>query len=234
MIRFLSRHRRALFAATIVIFLIGTFVGLGGYLFTSKDSSSAVASVGGNKLPYSRFVSQVQRYSDMLRGQGTDVTEEVTKQIKQEMLRDMIVQELMRMKADEMGLRVTDDALSRGIQATRSFQRNGQFAQDLYFQALRSVYRESPEAFENERRDAMLAQSLQRLLYQTAKVAPREVLDAYAAVNKGSMKDFDKKKDEFTAKLQQQRGLELINYYLRQQSGQVEIRPYLDQREQGQ
>lgn len=234
MIRFLSRHRRALFAATIVIFLIGTFVGLGGYLFTSKDSSGAVASVGGTKLPYSRFSTQVQQYSEMLRSQGTDVTEEVTKQVKQEMLRDMIVQEIMRQKAEEMGLRVTDEELARSIQNTRAFQRNGQFAQDVYFQALRSVYRESPEAFENERHDALLARALQSILFQTAKISAQELKEAYAQVNKGSMKDFDKKKDEFAAKLHQQRGVELINYYLRQLSSQIEIRPYLDQREQGQ
>lgn len=234
MIRFLSRHRKTLFVVTIVIFLIGTFVGLGGYLFTSRDVSSAVATVGGNKILYSRFVTQVQQYSDMLRGQGTDVTDEVLKQIKQEMLRDMIVQEIMRMKAEEMGLKVTDDELARSIQNTKGFQRNGVFSQDLYFQALRNVYHDSPEDYEHDRRNALLARALQGLIFSTAKLAPSEIQEAYAASNKGSMKDFDKKKDEFTAKLHQQRGLELINYYLRQLSSQIEIRPYLEQRESGQ
>jgi peptidyl-prolyl cis-trans isomerase D len=234
MIRFLSRHRRTLFVVVIVIFLIGTFVGLGGYLFTSRDVSSAVATVGGNKILYSRFVTQVQQYSEMLRGQGTDVTDDVLKQIKQEMLRDMIVQEIMRMKAEEMGLKVTDDELARSIQNTKGFQRSGAFSQDLYFQALRNVYHDSPEEYEHDRRNALLARALQGLLFSTAKLSPSEIQEAYAASNKGSMKDFDKKKDEFTAKLHQQRGLELINYYLRQLSSQIEIRPYLEQRESGQ
>ncbi|MBI3552138.1 MAG: SurA N-terminal domain-containing protein [Elusimicrobia bacterium] len=234
MIRFLSRYRRALFAATIVIFLIGTFVGLGGYLFTSKDMSSAVATVGGNKIPYSRFVFRVQQYSDILKSRGTDVSDDILKQVKQEMLRDMIVEELMRVKADEMGIKVPDDELARDIQTTQAFQHNGAFSQELYFRALRSVYHDSPEAYENARRNSLKARMLQSVLFQTAKLAPGEAEEAYALANKGSMKDFDKKKEEFTAKLRQQRGLELINYYLRQLTTQIEIRPYLEQRESGQ
>ncbi len=234
MIRFLSRYRRTLFAATIVIFLGGTFVGLGGYLFTSKDMSAAVATVGGNKIPYSRFTFRVQQYSDMLKSKGTDVTDDVLRQVKQEMLRDMIVEEIMRMKADDMGLKVTDDSLARDIQNTPAFQQGGAFNQQIYFQAVRSVYHDSPESYENARRDTLKARMLQGVLFQASKLAPGEIEEAYADANKGSMKDFDKKKDEFSAKLRQQRGLELINYYLRQLTTQIEIRALLDQREQGQ
>jgi hypothetical protein len=149
------------------------------------------------------------------------------------MLRDMIIEELMRMKSEDMGMVVTDQEVARDIQGTRAFQSNGTFNQDLYFNALRSVYRDTPVAYEQARRNALKARMMQGLLFQAAKLAPGEVDEAYAEANKGSMKDFDKKKEEFTAQLRQQKGLELINYYLKQLTTQIEVRPYLEQRESG-
>lgn len=233
MISLLRRYRKSLFIGVIAIFLIGTFVGLGGYLFTSRDTSLAVASVGSVKIPYQRYLARVNQYADALRSRGTDIDEKVLKEIKQGMLRDMIVDELLVAKADEMGLVVTDGELARDIQNTPSFQRGGAFNQDLYFQAVRAVFRDTPQAYEETRRHALKAIKLKQLLYHAAKLTPAELQEAYAQENKGSLKDFDKKKDEFAAKVQQQRALDLINYYLRQMSTQVEIRSYLEQRETG-
>jgi peptidyl-prolyl cis-trans isomerase D len=233
MISFFRKYQRAFFIATIVIFLIGTFVGLGGYLFTSRDTSGAVASVGSTKIPYQRYAVRVNQYLDALQSKGTDVTDDVRKEVKQGMLRDMIVDTLLEKKADEMGIVVTDEDLARDIQSTPAFQRDGQFNQDVYFQMVRSVFHEGPEQFETDRRSAIKVARFKQMIYQSAKVAPSELQELYAQANKGSMKNFEKDKAAFTNKVQQQKALEIINYYLRQLSAQVEIRSFLDQREQG-
>ena len=233
MLSFLRRFRKPLFIAVIAIFLAGTFVGLGGYLFTSRDVSGAVAVVGTSKIPYSRYIVRVNQYADALRGRGQDLTDEALKEIKQGMLRDMVVDELLRLKAEELGLAVSDEELSRDIRSTPAFLREGVFSQELYFNAVRGVLRETPEGFEKERRRALLTAKLKQLLFQAAKLSPEEVREAYARENKGSLKDFDKKREEFEGRLHQQRALDLINYYLRQMSTQVEIRSYLEQRESG-
>lgn len=233
MIGFLRRYQKPLFVGTIVTFLLGTFVGLGGYLFSSRDMASAVASVGKTKIPYSVFAARVNQYLDALRDRGTDVTDDVTKQVKQGMLRDMIVDELLAEKADQMGIVVTDAELARDIQNTPGFQRGGVFSQDVYYAAVRAVYHDTPESYEAMRRKQIKAMLLKQLIFQSAKLTPPEVRELYAQVNKGKMKDFEKDKDSFTARAQQQRALELINNYLRQLTAQVEIRSYLDQRESG-
>ena len=61
-----------------------------------------------------------------------------------------------------------------------------------------------------------------------AKVSPAEMREVYAEVNKGSLKNFDKEKDAFASRLQQQRALELVNYCLRQMQTQVEVQNLLD------
>ena len=233
MIATLRKYHRGLFIAVIVIFLIGTFVGLGGYLFTSRDTAGAVAQVGSTKIPYQRYAVRVNQYLDALQSRGIDVIDEVRKEVKQGILHDIIIDVLLEKKADEMGIVVTDDDLARDIQSTPAFQREGQFNQDVYFNAVRSVFHEGPEQFEQDRRTSLKTARLKQLIYQSAKLTPDEIKDLYAQANKGSMKNFDKERAAFAGKIQQQRALDLINYYLRQLSAQVEIRSYLDQREQG-
>lgn len=232
-ISWLGRHRRPLFIAVISIFLIGTFVGLGGYLFTSRDTIGSVATVGAAKISYTEFSNRVNRYMDALRERGTEVTDAMTKEVKQEMLRDMIVEELLQVKAEELGIVVTDEELGRDIQNDPSFQRGGVFSDELEAQIAHRVFRESVQGYEEMRRKSIKTGKLKRLIFEAAKLTPGEVSELYAKQNKGSLKDFEKEKAAFEGKAQQQRALELINYYLRQIAAQVEIRSYLEQRENG-
>ncbi len=233
MISFLRRYRKPMFVAIIAIFLIGIFVGLGGYLFTSRDTSQAVAQVGAVKIPYSRFVMRVNQWVETLRDQKQEVTDEMVKEVKQSMLRDMIVDEILLMKSEEMGIVVSDEELARDIRNTPAFQRGGVFEQELYFQAVRTVFRDSPQAYEDFRRQTLKTSKLKQIFFNAAKLTPEELRQAYAAQNKGSLKDFEKNRNEFEARAQQQRALELLNYHLRQVAAQLEIRSFLEQRESG-
>ena len=232
MISFLRRYRRALFISTIAIFLLGTFVGLGGYYFTSRDSSQAVATVGSAKIPYMRFITQVNQYADDLRRRG-DVTDAQLKAIKIEMMRNMIVDELLLVKADEMGLVVTDDELARDVRGTPAFQAGGAFSPQAYLYALRTMIHDTPQGYEETRRRAIKTGRLKQLIYQAAKISPDELEELYAQEHKGTLKGYAKEKDSFAAQARQARALGLINFLLRQLSGQVSIRTYLDQRESG-
>ncbi len=233
MTSFLRRHKKALFIATISIFLLGTFVGLGGYLFTSRDMAGSVASVGKTKLPYDQYVNRVNQYEEALRARGTDVDDKMTAEIKQGVLREMIVDELLQQKADDMGIVVPDSELARDIQNTPAFQRDGHFDQQVYFARVREAFHDSPESYERERRKQLKAMKLKQVIYHAAKLTPAELEDAYKQAHKGALKGFDKDKEAFAAKAQQARALDLINYYLRQLAQQVEIRTYLEQRESG-
>ena len=233
MISFFRRYRTSLFIAVIAVFLIATFVGLGGYLFTSRDTTGAVASVGPAKIPYSRFAQRVNQYVEAARSRGSDVGDAEMKELKQAVLRDLIVDEILLMKAEEMGIVVTDEDLNRDIRNTPGFQRGGAFNQDLYFQAVRTAMHDTPSAYEELRRRQLKTLKLKQLIFNTAKLTPDELREAYAEAHKGSLKDFDKEKDAFAAKAHQQRALDLINYCLRQLATQVDIRSYLEQREAG-
>lgn len=233
MISFLRRHQKSIFAATLAVFFGGTFVGFGGYWFTDRDLQGAVARVGKVKISYQRLMTHVNLYADRLREKGTDLDDAKLTQLKREMLNNMMVEELLALKADELGLVVTDEELSRDIRATPAFVRNGQFDQDAYFQAVRSHFRVTPQEYERDRRKSIKTARLKSLFHRVAKISPAELREIYAAVNKGSMKSFEKDKESFAARLQQQRALELVNHCLRQMQSQVEIQNLLDRVEAG-
>jgi peptidyl-prolyl cis-trans isomerase D len=216
MISFLRRHQKSIFYAVLAVFLSGIFVGLGGYWFTNRDMDGVVARVGEHKISQSRFSARVDQYAEMLRQRGTDMTDDKLKQLRHEVVNDMVVEEILADQAERLGLVVTDDELSRDIQGTPAFQRGGRFDQDIYFRQVRSLFRETPQQYEQHRRRAILAARAKQLVFRMAKVSPREVEASYKAEKKGAMKDFEKEKAGYTSRLQQQRALDLINHWLRQ------------------
>ena len=224
MISFLRRHQKSIFVATISVFLSGSFVGLGGFYFTSRDNDGAVARIGANKIPAQKLLLRVNQYADALRAKGTEVDDAMMSRLKREMLNDMMIEEMMAIKADELGLKVTNEELSRDIRATPAFQRGGQFDQDIYFQQVRAIFRESPQEYERSRRKSIKSGRLKQLIYRMAKVPPSEVDAAYKNVLKTAPKrDAAKITREGVAQnLQQQRAVELINHCLKQLSTTVE------------
>ncbi len=233
MIGFLRQYQKSLFVISIGILLIGIFVGLGGYLLSSNDMSEAVASVGSTKIPYSRFVNSLNQYEDVLRNKGVNITDADAKKIKQDLLRDMIVNVILAQQAGKMGLKTTDEQLAMDIENTPAFQNSGAFNQDLYFQAVQSIFHESAQQYEAQRRESLKASEFKQIVYESAKLTPDEIKAGYAAAHKGSTRGFAKNRQAFAAQMQQQRALELINLDLRQILPQLQIRTYLQQREQG-
>jgi peptidyl-prolyl cis-trans isomerase D len=233
MIRFLRRYRQPLFIGVIAIFMIGIFVGLGGYYFTGRDLMDSVAVVDGRKIPYAKFIQRVNQWLDAQRERKVDVTEQMEKEVKQAMLRDMIVEEVLASEAERQGMRVSDMELALTIRSTPAFQREGRFDQEQYFLIIRQTLKTSPEQFENDQRRALLSGKLKALIARSAKVLPSEIREEFLRENRGSDKGFEKKKDEFSQGLRQKRALEAINAYLRQVVPQMDIKTFLDQREQG-
>jgi hypothetical protein len=226
MIRWLVNYRKPIFIATVAVFLIGIFVGLGANLLINNDAANFIADVGGEKIPRSRYEVEVRNYEERLRSNKRDVTPEMEQQIKNEVFRDLVVEALFAQEAEKLGLAVPDAEVAADIRQT--FTREGQFDQQAYFYAVQNQYHMNPEQYEAMRRRSLLAFKYRELLQRTAKVEPEEVREAYLK-QRGSMKEFDKKKPELQAQLQQERALETLNYALRQLAATAQIKSYQQQ-----
>jgi hypothetical protein len=224
-IRLLVKYRKPIFIATAAVFLIGIFVGLGGYLLTNTDASTSIAEVWGDKIPRNRFDVQVRNYEDRLRSQKQDIKPELEAKIKDEVLRDLIVEALFAHEADKMGFVVTDAEVAEDIRGT--FSRDGQFDQQSYFYMVQNELHMTPEQYEAMRRRSLLAFKYRQLLQRTAKIEPGEVREEYLKEH-GTLKDFEEKGPELRAQMQQQRALETLNYALRQLVPTAQIKSYLN------
>lgn len=230
MISFFSKHRRGIFIGTVVIFLLGIFVGLGAYVFTG-DSLDSVADVGGKKIPYQRFQLQVNRYLAGLRDSGTEVNEIISKGVRQEVFREMVIEELLSQQADALGMRVTDFEVAMEIQNTRQFMDGGKFSYRAYYYYLQNEMHMSPSEYEAWRKRARLATKFKQFLYTNIKTTPDELKAYYLSKNK-DLKNLEKEKDKYLDELTQEKFAQIANYLLKQLTVRVEIKDYLREREQ--
>jgi len=227
MISFLRRHQKSIFAATLTIFFGGMFVGFGGYWFDKRDLQGVVARVGDVKIQDETLQVQVDAYAEQARAKGQEPTDEQISTYKHQLLQEMIVDEMLAQKADQLGLVVSDEQLAREIRAVPAFNRDGRFDQDAYITLIRERFRMTPQEFEAQQRKALKSALLKNLIMRTAKVPAAELAAAYAGANKGSMKDFDKYKDAVLGQLSQQRALGLLNHLLQQMQTQIEVQNLL-------
>jgi len=231
MISFFSKHRRIVFIVTVAIFLVGVFVGLGAYVFTSS-AADAVAEVGGQKIPYKQFSQQVSRISANMKDAGSEVNEMLSKTIKQEVFREMVVEELLSQQGAKMGMLVPDFEVAVEVQNTPQFREGGQFSPRAYYQTVYNEFQMSPSEYEAWRKKARLASKFKQFIYTSVKVTPDEAAAYYMAKNK-SLKNFDKDRAKFTDELAREKFADIANYMLRQISNREEIKSYLELREQG-
>jgi Rod binding domain-containing protein len=214
----------------VVVFLISVFF-VSGTVFTS--SSDAVAEVGGKKIPYLQFSRQVNRMLSSLRESGADTNDLIAKSVKQEVFREMIIEELFSSQAEKMGMRVPDFEVAVEIQNMPQFREGQAFSPMRYYQAIFNTYQMSPAEYEAWRKKARLVSKFKQFIYSSVKVTPDEVKAYYLVKNK-SLKDFEKEKDKYTEELSKDKFANLANYMLRQLTSQIEIKSYLEKREQGQ
>ncbi|MCM2268355.1 MAG: SurA N-terminal domain-containing protein [Elusimicrobiales bacterium] len=231
MISFFSKYRRIVFIVTVAIFLVGVFVGLGAYVFTG-DSMGAVADVGGSKISYQRFSAQVNRAMASFKDSNTEVNEVLSRTVKQEIFREMVIEELLSQQGAKMGMLVPDFEVAVEVQNTPQFRENNAFSPRAYYQTVYNEFQMSPAEYEEWRKKARLASKFKQFVYTSVKVTPEEAAAYYVAKNK-SLKGFEKERAKYTDELARDKFANLANYLLRQLTVRQEIKSYLEQREQG-
>ena len=111
---------------------------------------------------------------------GANLTEEVVKSLnlKQQALDNLVNQAVLRIKAEEMDIRVSDEEVRTIITMQPAFQRDGVFDPKRYEQLLR-YQRMSPEEFEALQKKALLSAKVQDIFRQGVKVSDKELSDLY-------------------------------------------------------
>lgn len=232
MIRWLRRYRTIIWVSVTLAMLL-TMVGYGGLYLTSKDFSDSVAVVGKDKIPYIYYRRLVDREIEYIRKNHKDVTDDLTKEVKLEVLQNLIATHICALEARTMGLEVSDEELASAIQQTPEFQSNGVFNQSLYIQTVLQGFNMTVEDYELDLRRQLSAAKYQRLVFGTVKLVPDEIVDEYKRSHDGSDKNFKKDQGKFTQSLQRIRSLAALQSALRHAANHLDVRSFLEEREQG-
>lgn len=229
MISFFSKYKRPVYITVGLIF-IGSIFFVSGQVFSSR--TDAVAEVGGRKIPYQRFSSQVNRVMSSVKDSGAEVNEILSKSVKQEVFREMVIEELLSQEGSRMGMMVPDFEVAVEVQNTPQFHEGGAFSPRAYYQNIFNEFQMTPPEYESWRKQARLANKFKQFIYTSVKVTPEEAKAYYLAKNK-DLKNFEKERAKYTDELAREKFANIANYLLRQLTTRNEVRSYLELREQG-
>ncbi|MBO7610710.1 MAG: SurA N-terminal domain-containing protein [Elusimicrobia bacterium] len=177
MMNFFRKHKVAIILIILVGFFGGTFIaGFGVSTFGNSASSFDTAAViNGKKIPYKYYYSLYNNTFNLLRSSGQNVSDELMRLTKSQILRNLIQDELIWQQTKKYGITVSDNELANDIQSYPYFlNEDEKFDSRRYYQFLNNL-RMSPKDYETLRRKQIASNKLQMLIASAARVSSSEV-----------------------------------------------------------
>ncbi len=219
---YLKKNTKNIFIITIVGFIAGIFLGFGGYI-RYGSMVDTVAIVNGKKISLSRYNRLLNQAIENYRDQANDISDEVIKSLKQQVLRDLIQEEVFWQEAQKYGIVVTDQEVFYDIMRIPAFQKNGQFDRETYYRTLFLRLKTTPKEFELSRKKRIAMFKLREFILSGIKISEPELQMAYKE-KKGSLKDFDKEKENFYTELLQEKQVAVLEEWYKQINNSVKIK----------
>ncbi len=155
---------------TFIIIISFVFWGIGPH---DNPSTGIVAQVGKEKITlddYWRVYDNTYRFYKRMYPNE----EEIKKlNLKDSVLYELIENTVLKIAADEIGIRVTEDEFLKAIVSEPAFQRDGVFDRDVYTRALK-LQRLSPQTFENAMMTELLILKMRRLIGEVVELNDEE------------------------------------------------------------
>lgn len=195
MIESMRKHMKWLMWITIILVTV-SFLFFG--IYPAEVGGGSVAKVDGDVITQEQFNrayrNVYETYRQLLKDQ---FNEAFAKELKMQVLRDLITDRLLIQEAERMGLKVSDEELQAIIMKEPAFFRDGKFDKKTYERILDRV-NIKPAAFEASQREFLLRQKLERLVRDGVAVTEDELATAYKQRNpKAKANDFAKNKESF-------------------------------------
>jgi peptidyl-prolyl cis-trans isomerase D len=161
--------------AIVIVFV---FWGVGS--FRSRDASKVatvndeIITVVEYRRAYNNLIDQYrQRFGSSLNDGMLEML-----QVKKQVMDQLINQKILLQEAERLDLRVSDAEVAQSIMSTSIFQNNGTFDNRRYRRILDQVHL-TPEEFEADQKNVLLAEKLSRIISGGAKVADEEARQWY-------------------------------------------------------
>jgi peptidyl-prolyl cis-trans isomerase D len=175
--------------AVLILGLIALSFVFFGIDFGTPGANVALR-VNGEEIQRFEFDNVVrQNINRIQQSQSEPLTPELEQLVRAQSIDALVNRELVDQVAQQRGFRVSAASLSEEIRSIPNFQIDGQFDQQVYFDALESVGR-NPTSFENDMRQDLQRRQVQATFEQTAFVTPVELRERIALVNQSRTIDY--------------------------------------------
>ncbi len=165
-----------------LVILSFVFAGVGSYINSKSDVPAA--EVNGDIISQATLEQAYQSERARMQSQFGDAIatlfadENYLKQFRRGILDRLIGQTLLDQKAQELGLRASDDQVKQAIVAMREFQIGGEFNNDRYMAVIRQAGFQANE-FRDYMRKELTRQQVAQGLFGSDFALKSEALDAY-------------------------------------------------------
>ncbi len=173
-------------AITIMITVAFVFWGIGP---ADNPTVSYVAQIEDEKITLDQFWRAYDNEYKRLRNQDQSPEDIEKLGLEDRVLATLVNRIVLRIAAQETGIRVTEKELQNEIMKTEYFQRDGVFDQNVYERALK-LNRLSTREFESSVRSDILISKMSNLIGETAELSADElkILDSMQEENKDQLR----------------------------------------------
>jgi len=180
MLRFMRKHAtgwaiKIMFSLIIVVFILW---GVGSF----RGGEKTLAEVGPYKVSAAEYEQNRQKllnFYRMIYREQLDEKMMAQLKLKESVMNQLVDKYLMLVKADELGLRVSDRELTEHIASMDTFKRDGKFNKQVYMEILKRSGID-PKAFEESEKQSLLVAKMMAILQDNGVLfSDRDVRDSY-------------------------------------------------------
>ncbi len=168
MISFFIKYRNPILITTVIIFLASIGILGAGVMADQYGVNAVLAKVGDTKVKYKDFVNAYDMVRQQYINEGKEITEEQDKQLKQEIVQSLIMQEALSQAAGDSGIGTSKTEVAYIIKNMPAFAPNGEFNKNAYIYVVRNQYHVNPAEFETNLMKQINVQKFKRVLALSA------------------------------------------------------------------
>ena len=168
MISFFIKYRNPILITTVVIFLASIGILGAGAVADEYGTNAVLAKVGNTKIQYKTFATAYDMARQQYINEGKELTEEQDKQLKQEIVQSLVLQEALSQAADEMGIGTSKTEVAYFIKNMPIFAPDGEFNKNAYIYVVRNQFHVNPAEFEHNLMKQLSVQKFKRVLAASA------------------------------------------------------------------
>ena len=168
MISFFIKYRNPILIATVVIFLASIGILGAGVVADQYGANAVLARVGNTKIKYRTFATTYDMARQQYINEGQELTEDQDKQLKQEIVQSLVLQEALSQAAEDLDIGTSKAEVAYMIKNMPAFAPNGEFNKNAYIYVVRNQFHVNPAEFEDNLKKQISVQKFKKVLAFTS------------------------------------------------------------------